>query len=170
MTKPTIAIKTYPDKILISPTRKVKDFDSSLKKLSGELIKIMHEAPGIGLAAPQIGRRERIFVCGYQPLEDEDPKNLISLTILVNAKITKYSKALDLGEEGCLSVPGVRLLVPRYQAVSVIGQNLSGERVRIRAKGLFARVIQHEIDHLDGKLIIHRSHTPAKSTGQIKAI
>lgn len=166
----TSEIKVLPAKVLTTPAKKISLFDAELEQEITHMFEVMQKADGVGLAAPQIGLSKRVLVCEYEPKKDDVRKYYVPKTVLINPKITKHSKAVELGEEGCLSVPDTRLLVPRYESVSVIGQDTKGERLRIRAKGMFARVLQHEIDHLDGKLIVDRSQTVIKTEGKVKEI
>jgi len=129
-----------------------------------ELVEVMREsmdaAGGVGLAAPQIGVSLRlvIFEVSVERLQDEDEDVLIGVpsTILINPVITPVGEAKELGWEGCLSVPGMRGLVPRYKEILYSGLNIDGESVAGEAKGFHARVIQHECDHLDGILYPER--------------
>ena len=117
---------------------------SSLKRLAADMIETMHESDGVGLAAPQIGKNLRLVVINTVDGE---------LT-LINPKITKKSFVKELGEEGCLSVPGVYGEVRRHKNVTCNYVDLNNKKIKIEAKGMLARVIQHELDHLDGVLFI----------------
>ena len=125
----------------------VKEFDESLEHLAEEMIRVMREAEGVGLAANQIGRLKRIFVAAH---EDEQ-------YAIVNPVIEEHSDTMEKDIEGCLSIPETRVEVERPTAVTVSGQDPSGEPVRVEAEGLLARIFQHEIDHLDGVLILDRT-------------
>lgn len=140
-------IRTFGDPVLKSRATPVKDFDESLKRLSQEMMRIMRENEGVGLAANQIGRLQRIFVAAY---EDEE-------FAIVNPEVEWSSENKEKDIEGCLSLPEVRVEVERPHAVTVSGRDPSGAPVRIRAEGLLARIFQHEIDHLDGVLILDRT-------------
>ena len=141
----SLKIVTIPDPILNTKTEKVTDFDSALKKLVEEMITTCRKANGIGLAAPQIGKSIRLCVINLEHL-GLDP------FALVNPKIKSRSwKKVEM-EEGCLSIPGVFGIVKRPAKIKVEAQNLDGEKNNFEADGLLARVIQHEIDHLDGIL------------------
>jgi peptide deformylase len=109
--------------------------------------RVMYEREGVGLAANQIGRLKRIFVAAY---EDEE-------YVIVNPEIDERSETVEKEVEGCLSIPETRVEVERPTAVAVTGQDLSGEPVRVEVEGLLARIFQHEIDHLDGILILDRT-------------
>lgn len=118
----------------------------TLKPLVLRMVKIMHAASGIGLAAPQIGRTERLAVIAHA---DGD-------FAIVNPRILRRSVLTETGEEGCLSVPGVFGYVRRSRAVTVEYWSLEGRRIRRTVRGLMARVFQHEIDHLEGVLFLDR--------------
>ncbi len=133
---------------------KIRQVDDSLRKLAQDMHETMLDAPGVGLAAPQVGVPRRLIVVhvpeGY---EEEDAPGL-TLT-LVNPEIVK-AQGRELGLEGCLSIPGWVGEVPRFDAVTVKALNLDNRDVRIKAHGYAARVLQHEIDHLDGILFVDR--------------
>lgn len=131
--------------------------DSTLRSLAETMARIMYEAPGIGLAAPQIGVLKRIIV--FDLSEDGE-----GLTALCNPVITERSGECESDEEGCLSVPGIGVPVVRSCKVTCEALSLDGEPIRIEAEGLQARMLQHEIDHLDGKLIIDRADPEARKS------
>lgn len=129
--------------------KKVSRFDAYIERLVNDMWETMRAAPGVGLAAPQIGESIRVLVAEY---EDEH-------VALVNPEILKKSDEILLGTEGCLSIPGVvGDDVPRAASVVVKARDPKGKEVRVKAEGWFARVLQHEIDHLDGILFI--DHIP----------
>lgn len=133
---------------------KVRSVDDGLRKIAADMFETMLDAPGIGLAGPQVGVMRRIIVVhlpsGYA--HEDDPE--ISLT-LINPEIVKgYGR--ESGQEGCLSIPGWVGDVPRMTSVTVKGIDLDNRHVRLKAEGMLARVLQHEIDHLDGILFIDR--------------
>lgn len=133
----------YP--VLRAKAKKVSRFDPWLERLVRDLWETMYDAPGVGLAAPQIGESVRVLVAEY-----EEQK-----VALVNPEIIKRSEDEELGTEGCLSIPGyVGDNVPRALAVTVKARDPKGKEIRVKADGWFARVLQHEIDHLDGILYI----------------
>jgi methionyl-tRNA formyltransferase len=156
-----LEILTEPNPILHEKSKKVKNFDDNLKKLAYAMAKTVSETNGtVGLAAPQVGKNIRLIVIEFDPRKylDENEKetckeSAIPLTILVNPKITWKSKEIEFGEEGCMSLPDIELPINRHKEVHVIANDISGKKIKIRAKGYFARVLQHEIDHLDGILI-----------------
>ncbi len=151
-------IRTFGDPVLKSRATPVKDFDESLKRLAEDMVRIMREHEGVGLAANQIGRLKRIFVAAYE--EDEGEVHEFAI---VNPVIEERSKITEKDTEGCLSIPGTRVEVERSHSVTVSGQDPSGAPVRITAEGLLARIFQHEIDHLDGVLILDRTDRESRN-------
>ena len=140
-------IRTFGDPVLTSRATPVKDFDESLERLAEDMVRIMREHEGVGLAANQIGRLKRIFVAAY---EDEE-------YAIVNPVIEIRSETTEKDIEGCLSIPETQVEAERPLAVTVTGQDPSGAPVRVEAEGLLARIFQHEVDHLDGVLILDRT-------------
>ena len=156
-----LKIVTSPDPILFRKAKQVKIFDEKLKKLTEKMNPVMHKADGMGLAAPQIGQSIQLAILEYIPREEDKEKHEpIPFTVLINPKIIRKSKEMNTVEEGCLSLPDVNLDIPRHNEITVIFQDLEGSRKRINAKGLLSRMIQHEVDHLNGILITDR-HTDA---------
>ena len=147
MEKVAYEIRTFGDPVLKSRATPVKDFDESLEHLAEEMMRVMRQAEGVGLAANQIGRLKRIFVAVH---EDEQ-------YAIVNPVIEVRSETTEKDLEGCLSIPETRVEVERPTSVTVSGQDPSGEPVRVEAEGLLARIFQHEMDHLDGVLILDRT-------------
>jgi peptide deformylase len=148
-------ITTFPDNVLRKETETVKEFNHNLKDLVDDMIETMREAPGVGLAAPQIGVSKRVVVIEFGNEEDETiPKQLF---VLVNPEIVKKSGEMVKGMEGCLSVPGLVGEVERADVVTVRAQNLKGAKIKIRAQGWLARIFQHEIDHINGILYTDRT-------------
>lgn len=141
-------IRVVGDPVLREHAHPVEQFDGQLRKLAFHMIEIMRDAPGVGLAAPQVGVLKRLIV--YE-VDEKEPR------ILVNPEIIWRSEELEEGEEGCLSVPDVVVPVDRAVSIDVRGQDVHGEPLDYRAEGLEARVIQHEADHLDGVLILDRT-------------
>lgn len=140
----------FGDPVLKSKASPITEFGPSLREEVERMIAIMRDGMGVGLAATQLGVLRRLLV--FQAGPDSEP------TALINPEIEWPSSELVVAEEGCLSLPGVSMDVERALHVRVGGLDIDGERVRIEASGLEARVLQHEIDHLDGVLIL--DHAP----------
>lgn len=151
-------ILTPPAPELREPADKVRAFTSELRTLVDDMVETMRDAPGVGLAAPQVGIGQRVIVVEYgEPTpEGEEPVDP-DLYKLVNPEIVSSSRATTLGNEGCLSLPGYYGEVERAQAVTVRAFTPAGEPTKIDAEGWLARILQHEIDHLDGILFIDRA-------------
>jgi peptide deformylase len=136
-------------------SRTVRNFDAPLRNLIQDMIETMQEANGIGLAAIQVGVPEQVIVVEEpQFLEEGEEPNPPVYHVVVNPEIARASRETEEGIEGCLSVPGWVGEVERHTAVTVKGLDPSGKEVRIKARGLLARIFQHEIDHCDGVLFI----------------
>lgn len=157
-------IVKYPLPLLQKKTALVTVFDDELVKLVSDMIETMREAPGVGLAAPQIGVSLRLAViAGSATLPDEERESDPEAPapppppplVLVNPKIVAGEGA-QMDEEGCLSVIDCFAKVKRYQKITVEARDIKGLPLRFEASGFFARVIQHEVDHLDGTLFIDR--------------
>ncbi len=132
----------YPDQVLRSVCQPVESFDSALRDLADEMLSLMHHHRGIGLAAPQVGLRQRLIV---SRIEDHP-------LVLANLEVKDATAPRDF-VEGCLSLPGVQVNVRRPERIRVTGYDVHGQRRSFGAVGLWARVIQHELDHLNGVLI-----------------
>jgi len=144
-----------PEPILRRKAHKVEKIDSDLKTLITDMIETMRVAPGVGLAAPQVGVPSRVIVVEFGDENDEEaPKKLYTL---INPEITFPSEEKVSGIEGCLSVPGLLGEVERYTKAVVRGKNRQGKPVKVTAEGWLARIFQHEIDHLDGILYPDRA-------------
>jgi peptide deformylase len=148
-------IVTLPDDVLRRKARKVKDFGPELQTLIDDMVETMRVAPGVGLAAPQVGISQRIIVVEFGDEEDEEAPT--KLYMVVNPEVSRFSNELVNGVEGCLSIPGFMGEVERSESVTVKGQNRHGKPFRLKAKGWLARIFQHEIDHVNGILYIDRS-------------
>jgi peptide deformylase len=143
-------IITAENPILRQKGKKIHRFDASIQKLANDMFETMHAAQGVGLAAPQIGLSIRLFVAEY-----EDHK-----VAMANPEIIKAEGEV-LGTEGCLSIPGYAGdNIRRAERIVVKGQDMRGKPMKINAEGWFARVLQHEIDHLDGILFLDRLDRP----------
>ncbi len=155
-------IVTLPEPILRRKARPVTAFDKNLQTLIDDMIETMREAPGVGLAAPQIGIPDRLIVIEYaDPPEDEDeeePKEVKpKLYVMANPEIVKTSEEKVLGVEGCLSIPGLVGEVERFSMVQVKGLNRRGKPMKVKAEGWLARIFQHEIDHVNGVVFPDRA-------------
>jgi peptide deformylase len=147
-------VRQYPDPALRMRANEVEDFDDALAKLVERLEHLLHDANGLGLAATQIGVLQRVFV--FQPDPETEP------VALVNPAFTETSDERVADDEGCLSLQGVVIPVERHERVIVEAKSVSGEDVRLELDGLPARVVQHELDHLDGILILDRTTADAR--------
>lgn len=141
-------IITIPHPTLNKNARKVTDFGDELQTLIDDMVETLRDAPGVGLAAPQVDVPLRVIIIEFGDEEDDSvpPK----LYTIVNPEITRHSQETVLGTEGCLSVPNLIGDVERYEGITVKGLNRWGKPVKIKAKGWLARIFQHEIDHLKG--------------------
>ena len=149
-----LEIRFDPDPILREKARRIKTFDAGLRKLAADMFETMHANNGVGLAAPQIGQSIRLLVAELEPNPEEDEKGF--KVALCNPEIVKVSDEIVTAAEGCLSIPGWVGDVPRHANVTVKGQSPEGKEVRIKAHDYYARVLQHEIDHLNGVLFTDR--------------
>lgn len=150
-----IPIRKYGDHVLRKKAQFVEAIDDHLKRLIRDMFQTMYNAPGIGLAAPQIGESMRLAVVDIQQEKENRP------LVLINPKIEK-TEGKVMSEEGCLSIPGLVCTVPRAERVVVSALNEHGLPVTLKASGLLARCFQHEIDHLNGFLIINRTSLSQK--------
>ena len=154
-------VRQFGDPVLRSPASPVNEFDDRLRAEAERMVELMHDAIGVGLAATQLGNMRRLLV--FQAGPDAPP------TPLVNPEIEWSSEESATAEEGCLSLPGVIVDVERPLHVRVTAQDTEGAGLTIEASGLEARVIQHEIDHLDGVLMIERT-TREQRKGALRAL
>lgn len=154
-------IVTLPQPVLRRKARPVTAFDKDLQTLINDMIDTMRAAPGVGLAAPQVGVSERVIVVEYaEPPDEEDPQAKPpkpKLYVMVNPEIVKASPETEWGVEGCLSIPGLVGEVERHSTVHIRGLNRHGQPMRVKAQGWLARIFQHEIDHLNGILFPDRA-------------
>jgi peptide deformylase len=142
-------LRHYPDPALRMRAYEVEDFDEDLARLVERMTALMRDANGVGLAATQVGVLRRVFV--YQATEDEEPVGVVNPHIEVRGKETQ------IGEEGCLSIQGVHVEVERACAIVLTGQDAAGGDYRRELEGAGARVAQHELDHLEGVLMLDRT-------------
>jgi len=145
-------IRQYGDPALRMRAADVEAFDDELRRVSERMMGLMHDAEGVGLAATQVGILRRFFVC---TVDDED-------RVLVNPVVTPLSDDTEVDQEGCLSLGPIRIPVERAARVRVEARDEAGEPVSLELEGVDARVVQHEIDHLDGTLIIDRTDPEAR--------
>jgi peptide deformylase len=151
----TRSILTYGHPILRTPTRPVTDFDGELDRLIDDMVETMYAAPGVGLAANQVGSPHRLFVAN--PSAEHDPSRLL---VVINPELVE-TDGEQVTEEGCLSIPDFREEVRRARRVLLRGLDRTGRPVEIEAEELLARIFQHELDHLNGMLFVDRL-SPAK--------
>lgn len=147
--------------VLRRKARRVRAVTPAIRQLMDDMVETMRAAPGIGLAGPQVDVLLRVIVAEV-PKDFEDPEAGTWLYALANPEIARMSDEIEEGEEGCLSIPNVYGYVERPAAVTVKGLDRNGKRVRIKAEGVLARVLQHEIDHLEGILFIDHISDPDK--------
>jgi peptide deformylase len=146
---PLDRLRILGDPALRQPTKAVTVFDSRLEKLAAVMIAVMRREEGVGLAAPQIGVPSRVMVWRHPDEEDKE-------YVFVNPEIVSRSEECNTAGEGCLSVPGCTVELSRNDEVVVTAQDLEGNPLELEAAGIVARIMQHEIDHLDGRLILDR--------------
>jgi peptide deformylase len=144
-----LPIITLPDPLLRRPSRPVERVDDALRRLADDMLETMYAAPGVGLAAVQVGEPIRLIVLDTTK-EDEARQSLV----LINPQIVSVGEEMRLHEEGCLSIPDVRIDIERPSSVRISYIDRDGQTQQLAAEGLTATAIQHEIDHLNGKLII----------------
>lgn len=159
----TLDIVTLPEKILREKARPVTTFDAELQQLVDDMIETMRMAPGVGLAAPQIGRSLQLAVIETLAEVDEDGNEIEDtreLYVIANPQIVWTSNSLVDGIEGCLSIPGYVGEVERHEEIRVRAQDRHGKKIKLRLSGWSARIFQHEIDHLNGVLYIDRLTEP----------
>lgn len=149
-------IVIHPDPVLRNKAKKVRKATPQVQQLIDDMVETMRVAPGVGLAAPQLGVGQRIIVIEFaEPSEDpEQPPKEAKLYAVINPEITRSSSETETGVEGCLSIPGYLGEVERHSWVTIKGQNRHGQPFRLKAKGWLARIFQHEIDHLNGVLFL----------------
>jgi len=152
---PVRPIVAYGDPILRRPTRPVTEITAEIQQLIDDMVETMYQAPGIGLAANQVGASHRLFVAN--PAEDHDPSRLL---VVLNPGLLRPQGKLA-AEEGCLSIPRLREEVERSRQVFLRGLDREGRPLELEADGLLARIFQHEMDHLNGLVFVDRL-SPAK--------
>lgn len=151
LSKPPLQLHYLGDRVLRQPAKRITKIDDEVRQLAKEMLQTMYSENGIGLAAPQVGVHKQLIVVDCEPDEPATPP-----LILINPEIKKSSRDLCVVQEGCLSIPEVYLDVTRPQVVEVAYKDENGKPHKLTAKGLLARVIQHEIDHLNGVMFVDR--------------
>lgn len=151
-----------PEPILRRKAKPVTKFDKDLQTLIDDMIETMREAPGVGLAAPQVNIPQQLAVIEYAEGDDEEekedaPPKPKKLFVIINPEITRASEEKVIGVEGCLSIPGLIGEVERHEAIQVKALNRHGNPVKFKLDGWMARIFQHEIDHLNGVLFTDRA-------------
>ena len=149
MTK--LEILTYPNKFLQQPTQPVENIDEDIQKLVADMVETMYEAPGVGLAAIQVGSDKQVLVYDEKPTESDR-----GYGVIINPKIVETEGQIISENEGCLSVPDFRSDVKRAARIVIEGVDRDGKSLSLEADGFLAIVLQHEIDHLNGTLFIDR--------------
>lgn len=148
-------LRTFGDPVLRQETRAVTSFDARLSHLAELMFEVMEREEGVGLAAPQIGSVCRLMVW-------RDPEKDDERYVYVNPRIVRSSDATNTATEGCLSIPGEEMEVPRAEEIVVEACDLEGRAFEVELSGFQARVVQHEVDHLDGRLILDRASQEEK--------
>ena len=138
-------LRKLGDPVLREKCNPVEQIDEELAKLVEQMVPVMKSAMGLGLAAPQVAVVKNVFIYDFG----------YGVRVMANPRI-KWSDDEETLEEGCLSIPGINILIPRAKCVEIEGRNLRGQLISVRAEGLLARILQHEVDHLNGVLIIDR--------------
>ncbi|MEY4423714.1 MAG: hypothetical protein RLZZ258_817 [Actinomycetota bacterium] len=146
--------------VLHTRAKEVTNFDNELRELVQDMFETMDEAPGVGLAAPQVGVGLRLFTYDYPDDEGNERRGVIINPVLELGEIIDEPADEDTEIEGCLSVPGERFPLKRAEQVTITGVDLDQKPVKIEAEGWFARIFQHEFDHLDGLLYVDRLAEP----------
>lgn len=149
-------IRIYGDPVLHQRAAEVAIFDQELRDLVQDLFDTMDKAPGVGLAAPQIGVSLRVFVYSYPDDDDTPRRGVVINPTLSHTPVEAVEADDELESEGCLSVPGERFALKRGDRVLVEGVDLEQNPVRIEAQGWFARIFQHEFDHLNGIIYVDK--------------
>ena len=174
----SLSICIYGNPILRQKATAVTDVNDDIRSLAQEMLETMYKERGVGLAAEQVGRTERIFVIDIPPDSDvdddearENPEVEMPM-VLINPKITGHTEDVQVGPEGCLSFPDIFANVERWYEVDAEYTDRDGKVQQIHAKGLLARAIQHELDHLDGILLVDRmSHVKKVAlSGKLKRL
>lgn len=174
----TLPVCTYGNPILRKKAVEVKDVNDEIRALADQMFETMYKEQGVGLAAEQIGRTERMFVIDIPPESDTDDSkerenpNVEMPMVLINPEIIGHGEEVQIGPEGCLSFPEIFANVERWYEVDATYIDRDGNPQTVHAKGLLARAIQHELDHLDGILLVDRmSHVKKVAlSGKLKRL
>ena len=161
--KPPLEIHTLGDRVLRQPAKRISKVDEEVRQLVRQMLQTMYSSDGIGLAAPQVAVNKQLIVIDTEP---DHPNN--EPLVLINPQIKSYSQELCSGEEGCLSIPGVYMDIVRPEAIEVSFKDERGRPQKLKASGLLARVIQHEMDHLNGVLFVDRVENSLALTEELK--
>jgi peptide deformylase len=148
----------YPDPRLKKPAKRIEHFDQPLRDLAARMFELMREAKGVGLAAPQVGQSVRLFVMNHTGKPEDD-------RVYVNPALSDPDGE-ETAEEGCLSLPGIHVDIPRHKRLRIEAQDLAGERIDQIEAGYIARIWQHETDHLNGTLLTDRMGPTALMTNR----
>jgi len=143
-----LRIVKYPDPVLKATSAEITAFGPDVRALANRMLELMRGADGVGLAAPQVGVNLRLFVCNPTGEPGDE-------LVCVNPVLSEF-EGVDEGAEGCLSIPGVSVMMRRALALRLAAKDPEGQGFALEAEGLVARIMQHEVDHLDGRLIIDR--------------
>lgn len=161
--KPPLNIHLLGDRVLRQPAKRVSKVDDDLRRTVREMLQTMYSADGIGLAAPQVGIHKQLIVIDCEPENPAAPP-----LVLINPEIKNHGQATCKDQEGCLSVPGVYMDVERPEQVEVNYKDEHGRPRTLKADGLLARAIQHEMDHLNGVLFVDRIEDSLTLTEELK--
>lgn len=146
-----------PDPVLTKKAKPVERVDAKVKKLVNDMFETLAGQDAVGLAAPQVGESISLAIIGFTPTQEQLKENpdleTVPKAVFINPRLCFFSKDRNIGKEGCLSVPHKVIAIARYTKVHVEFLDKNGKKTKLKARGYLARVIQHEIDHLEGKLI-----------------
>jgi peptide deformylase len=151
LAKPPLGLHYLGDRVLRQPAKRITKIDDEVRQLARDMLQTMYSEDGIGLAAPQVGINKQMLVVDCEPDNAANPP-----LVLINPVVQKASSDYCVIQEGCLSIPGVFLDVTRPEAIVVSFKDVNGRPQRLTTNGLLARVIQHEIDHLNGVMFVDR--------------
>jgi peptide deformylase len=156
-------VLVYPDPVLRRGGQPVTSFDAGLRQLAARMMEAMYEEGGVGLAAPQVGIEHKLLVLN----PSGSPQDRTGELVLCNPRLLR-KKGREFGEEGCLSFPGIHADVERWVEITVAYQDLDGKEQTLKAEGWLARIVQHELDHLDGVFFVDRLTSTEKLRVKVK--